>query len=72
MDVTPLESPPVNTEPHVTTDPSALRAAKAPLVAKMSTTPEATWLATPLMSPPYDMSPPASTDPSLRNAAKAN
>ena len=42
LDVTALESPPTNAEPHVTTEPSALSAAKAPLVAKMSTTPEAT------------------------------
>ena len=52
LDVTALESPPADANPHVTTDPSALRAANAPLVAKISTTPEATWLDTPLMSPP--------------------
>ena len=74
LDVTALESPPTDAAPHVTTEPSALSAAKAPLVAKRSTTPEAVWPATPPMSPPNwppEMSPPASREPSLRSAAKA-
>ena len=49
---TALLSPAELEDPQVTTEPSDLRAAKAPKLEKIWLTPELSWLATALLSPP--------------------
>ena len=55
----------------MTTEPSALSAAKAERVEKTWVTPELSRLATALLSPPVAGSPQATTEPSSLSAAKA-
>ena len=65
---TPLESPPL-VFPQVTTEPSALRAANAPPVEKISITP--LDKSTVSESPPLPVRPQVTTEPSILSAAKA-
>ena len=56
----------------MTTEPSALSAAKASREEKIWLTPDLSWLATALLSPPSPEYPPqVTTEPSALSAAKA-
>ena len=63
--------PPLELEPHVTTEPSVLTAAKALREEKIATTSLASLEATVELSPPLKPTPHVTTEPSVLMAAKA-
>ena len=68
---TALLLPPLVLFPHVTTEPSVFRAAKAPLFANTVWTPLASCPATALLFAPWALLPQVTTEPSVFNAANA-